>query len=75
MTSENIHEVYSEGQEVEVRILDVNVEKNKMSLSMVPDKEDVGQCQVCFCFIHVLVSFATSLTDFLSCIFGREPLF
>lgn len=43
MTSENIHELYSEGQEVEVRILDVHVEKNKMSLSMLPDKEDIGQ--------------------------------
>eukprot|EP00904_Undaria_pinnatifida_P009520 jgi/Undpi1/5699/HiC_scaffold_2.g00973.m1 len=40
VTSENIHEMYTDGQEVEVRIMEVNTGNNKMSLSMLPATEE-----------------------------------
>ena len=43
VTSENIHEMYTDGQEVEVRIMEVNTGNNKMSLSMLPATEEAGK--------------------------------
>eukprot|EP00903_Cladosiphon_okamuranus_P009756 g9275.t1 len=40
VTSENIHSTYSEGQEVDIRIMEVNTANNKMSLSMLPATEE-----------------------------------
>lgn len=40
VTGENIHEMYTEGQEVDVRIMEVNTGNNKMSLSMLPATEE-----------------------------------
>lgn len=43
VTAENIHELYTDGQEVEVRIMEVNTGNNKMSLSMLPPTEEAGK--------------------------------
>lgn len=43
VSSENIHATYSEGQEVDVRILEVNTANNKMSLSMLPVTDEAGE--------------------------------
>lgn len=43
ITSENINDHYTEGQEVDVRIMEVNTVNNKMSLSMLPPVEEVGE--------------------------------
>lgn len=43
ITSENIHSSYSEGQEVDIRIMEVNTANNKMSLSMLPATEEAGE--------------------------------
>lgn len=57
VTSENIHSTYSEGQEVEIRIMEVNTGNNKMSLSMLPPTEEAGEWRfssvycVCVCSI------------------------
>ncbi|CAM9313387.1 unnamed protein product [Ectocarpus sp. 6 AP-2014] len=40
ITSDNIHSHYEEGQEVEIRIMEVNTANNKMSLSMLPPTEE-----------------------------------
>eukprot|EP00752_Nemacystus_decipiens_P011220 g9970.t1 len=40
ITSENIHSSFTEGQEVDVRIMEVNTANNKMSLSMLPATEE-----------------------------------
>lgn len=43
VTAENIHDKYTEGQEVDVRVLEVNTANNKMSLSMMPATEEAGE--------------------------------
>lgn len=43
VTPENIQSLYTEGQEVEVRVLEVNTANNKMSLSMLEVQQDFGE--------------------------------
>lgn len=43
VTAENINDKYTEGQEVDVRVLEVNTANNKMSLSMMPATEEAGE--------------------------------
>lgn len=49
VTPENIHSKYAEGQEVDVRVLEVNTVNNKMSLSMLEVQEDFGECRRLAC--------------------------
>lgn len=45
--------MYSEGQEVDIRIMEVNTANNKMSLSMLPPTEEAGEFFFSCCLVLV----------------------
>lgn len=65
ISSENIYSSFSEGQEVDVRIMEVNTGNNKMSLSMLPPTEEAGEQELSA--YHLLFHF-TGVATFLVCV-------